>query len=225
MAISPNNNEIHIYTKKAGKWEVEHKLTEHTSRVTGIDWAPKSGSLVTCAAVSHMLARPHLLLFGITTPTLFRIVMPMCGNLKVGLGNLFLLSCVSIVLPLLLSGHHWRTNLQLEVVPASFLFVTLIKIMTGKTQVSSKIGLYCCGLGRWVSKHIKKPLRSTVTSLDWHPNNYLIAAGCSDFKARVFSTYVKEIEEKPSETVWGKKMPFGNVMAEFSNGGGKGAIS
>lgn len=23
----------------------------------------------------------------------------------------------------------------------------------------------------WVAKHIKKPLKSTVTSVDWHPNN------------------------------------------------------
>ena len=37
---------------------------------------------------------------------------------------------------------------------------------------------------RWVSKHIKKPLRSTVLSIDWHPNNYLIAVGTCDFKAR-----------------------------------------
>lgn len=73
---------------------------------------------------------------------------------------------------------------------------------------------------RWVSKHIKKPIRSTITSIDWHPGNYLIAAGSSDFKCRVFSAYVKEIEEKPKETVWGKKMPFGNMMAEYSNGGG-----
>jgi len=72
----------------------------------------------------------------------------------------------------------------------------------------------------WVSKHIKKPLRSTVTSLDWHPNNVLIAAGSTDFKARVFSTYIKEVDEKPAATAWGKKMTFGNLMAEFSNGEG-----
>ncbi len=119
---------------------------------------------------------------------------------------------------------------------------------------------------RWVSKHIKKPLRSTVLSLDWHPNNYLLAAGSCDFKARyvlytegtmshpgclwtlkklftfcriksgrniqlcfyththtthrVFSAYVKEIEGKPEPTPWGKKMPFGAIMAEYANGGG-----
>ncbi|XP_078610702.1 actin-related protein 2/3 complex subunit 1A-B-like isoform X1 [Branchiostoma floridae x Branchiostoma japonicum] len=75
----------------------------------------------------------------------------------------------------------------------------------------------------WVSKHIKKPIRSTITCLDWHPNNILLAAGSSDFKARVFSAYVKEVEKKPSPTSWGSKMPFGNLMSEFSNspyGGG-----
>lgn len=72
----------------------------------------------------------------------------------------------------------------------------------------------------WVSKHIKKPIRSTVMSVDWHPNNILISCGSTDFKARVFSAYIKEIEDKPTATVWGKKMTFGNLMAEFSNGGG-----
>uniref|UniRef100_A0AAZ3RH64 Actin-related protein 2/3 complex subunit n=1 Tax=Oncorhynchus tshawytscha TaxID=74940 RepID=A0AAZ3RH64_ONCTS len=61
----------------------------------------------------------------------------------------------------------------------------------------------------WVCKHIKKPIRSTVLSLDWHPNNVLLAAGSCDFKCRVFSAYIKEVEEKPGPTVWGSKMPFG----------------
>lgn len=72
----------------------------------------------------------------------------------------------------------------------------------------------------WVSKHIKKPIRSTITCLDWHTNNILLAAGSSDFKARVFSAYVKEVEDKPTSTAWGTKMTFHNLMAEFSNGGG-----
>jgi len=75
----------------------------------------------------------------------------------------------------------------------------------------------------WVAKHIKRPLRSTITTVDWHPNNILLAAGSTDFKVRVFSAYVKDIEQKPSATEWGAKMPFANLMAEFSNsltGGG-----
>jgi len=71
----------------------------------------------------------------------------------------------------------------------------------------------------WVSKKIKKPLRSTVTCLDWHPNNVLIAAGSTDFATRIFSSYVKEIESKPSTTLWGKKMPFGALLADFMSSG------
>ena len=36
----------------------------------------------------------------------------------------------------------------------------------------------------WVSKHIKKGIKSTVLSIDWHPNNVLLAAGSSDNKVR-----------------------------------------
>lgn len=75
----------------------------------------------------------------------------------------------------------------------------------------------------WVSKHIKKPIRSTITSLDWHPNNVLLVAGSTDYKARVFSAYIKDIESQPSPTPWGNRMPLGQLMAEFKNsnqGGG-----
>ena len=47
-----------------------------------------------------------------------------------------------------------------------------------------------------------------MTALDWHPNNCLLASGTTGFKVRVFSAYVKDIEEKPSATPWGNKMPF-----------------
>ncbi|KTF84631.1 hypothetical protein cypCar_00037042 [Cyprinus carpio] len=76
----------------------------------------------------------------------------------------------------------------------------------------------------WVSKHIKKPIRSTVLSLDWHPNNVLLAAGSCDFKCRVFSAYIKEVDEKPAPTPWGSKMPFGQVMAEFGGAGSGGWV-
>merc|ERR1719362_1703512 len=45
------------------------------------------------------------------------------------------------------------------------------------------------------SKNIKKPIRSTITTIDWHPNNVLLAAGSSGFKVRVFSGYIKEHQE------------------------------
>jgi len=97
------------------------------------------------------------------------------------------------------------------------------KFAVGSGAKIVSICYYETGMDWWVAKHIKKPLKSTVTCLDWHPNNYLLACGSTDFKVRVYSGFIKDIEEKPSETPWGKKMPIGQVMGEFSNspaGGG-----
>ncbi|CDU23001.1 probable Arp2/3 protein complex subunit sop2 [Sporisorium scitamineum] len=72
----------------------------------------------------------------------------------------------------------------------------------------------------WVAKHIKRPLRSTVLSLDWHENNVLLAAGCADMKARVFSAYIKGVDAKPPASVWGERLPFGTMCGEFSTPSG-----
>lgn len=48
----------------------------------------------------------------------------------------------------------------------------------------------------WVAKQLKKPIRSTVLSIDWHPNNILLASGSADMKARVFSAWIKDIESR-----------------------------
>lgn len=48
----------------------------------------------------------------------------------------------------------------------------------------------------WVSKHLKRPLRSSVLGLDWHPNSVLLASGSADGKARVFSAFIKGIDAK-----------------------------
>jgi actin related protein 2/3 complex subunit 1A/1B len=49
VAICPNDNEIHIYSKQGSNFKLEHKLTEHDQVVTGIDWAPKSNRIVSCS--------------------------------------------------------------------------------------------------------------------------------------------------------------------------------
>ena len=68
----------------------------------------------------------------------------------------------------------------------------------------------------WVSKHIKKPIRSTILCVDWHPNNYLIASGTCDFKCRVFSAALKELQDKPEVSSWMPKLSkFGTLLAEF----------
>ena len=55
----------------------------------------------------------------------------------------------------------------------------------------------------WVSKHIKKH-KSTVLSVDWHPNNVMLATGSSDFKARVVSAAIRGVDKRPGEGPLGK---------------------
>jgi len=72
----------------------------------------------------------------------------------------------------------------------------------------------------WVSRLLKKPIRSTVLSVDWHPNNVLLAAGSADMKARVFSAYIKDVDKRPAPTVWGEKLPFNTICGEYTSHAG-----
>ncbi|KAF1360219.1 structural constituent of cytoskeleton [Lizonia empirigonia] len=69
----------------------------------------------------------------------------------------------------------------------------------------------------WVSKHIKKPIRSTVTAVAWHPNSVLLAAGSTDGHARVLSSFVKGVDARPEPSAWGERLPFNTVCGEFLN--------
>ncbi len=69
----------------------------------------------------------------------------------------------------------------------------------------------------WVSKHLKKPIRSTVTTLAWHPNSVLLAAGSTDAHARVFSSFIKGVDPRPEPTAWGERLPFNTVCGEYMN--------
>lgn len=70
----------------------------------------------------------------------------------------------------------------------------------------------------WVSKHIKKH-KSTVLSLAWHPNNVYIATGSADFKSRIFSGFIKGLDDRPPEGPFGNKLMFGQVLAEYAANG------
>ena len=69
----------------------------------------------------------------------------------------------------------------------------------------------------WVSKHLKKPIRSTITSVAWHPNSVLLAAGSTDAHARVFSSFIKGTDQRPEPSAWGERLPFNTVCGEYLN--------
>ena len=69
----------------------------------------------------------------------------------------------------------------------------------------------------WVSKHLKKPIRSTITAVAWHPNSVLLAAGSTDGHARVLSSFIKGVDARPDPSVWGERLPFNTVCGEYLN--------
>lgn len=75
----------------------------------------------------------------------------------------------------------------------------------------------------WLCKHIKRPLRSTVTTVDWHPDNKVLVAGSTDYKVRVFSAFISDMEDAPGTSSWGQSNTLGTLLAEFPNtpNGGK----
>lgn len=176
---------MHIYGRDGANWKLVDVLKQHDLRVMGIDWAPNTNRIVTCAIDRNAYVwsqneqgkfKPTLVLLRINRGATCVKWSPLENKIAVGSGARLISICYFE------SENDW-----------------------------------------WVSKHIKKPIRSTITSLDWHPNNVLLVAGSTDYKARVFSAYIKDIESQPSPTPWGNRMPLGQLMAEFKNsntGGG-----
>ena len=67
----------------------------------------------------------------------------------------------------------------------------------------------------WISKMIKKH-KSTVLSVDWHPNSQLVVTGCCDFKCRVFSAFIGNVDVPSEDTLFGDLSDtFGELLAEF----------
>lgn len=185
IAFSPNNHEVEVHQRSGQDWKLLDTLNQHDLRVMGIDWAPNTNRIVTCAADRNAYVwrldssgkwKPTLVLLRINRAATCVKWSPNENKFAVGSGARLISVCYFE------SENDW-----------------------------------------WVSKHIKKPIRSTVSTLDWHPNNVLLAAGSADFNVRVFSAYIKDIEKTPEATAWGTKMPLGQMMAEYVNspaGGG-----
>jgi len=184
VAVAPNNNDVHILSFDGKSFKKVAELCEHESRVTGVDWAPNSNSIVTCSEDRNAYVW-KVDAAGKWTPTLVILRINRAAT------------CVK-----------WSPNEDKFAVGSGSRLVSICYFEEENDW--------------WVSKHLKKPIRSTVNCIDWHPNNVLVAAGSTDFKARVFSGYVKGVDPKPDATPWGKKMKFGECMAEYGTGKGGG---
>jgi len=75
----------------------------------------------------------------------------------------------------------------------------------------------------WVSKMIKAH-KSTVTSVAWSPDSKLVATGSTDFKARICSAFMEEIDSAEDPYGYADMFPqlnqFGEHLMEYGNSKG-----
>jgi|Transcript_23089 actin related protein 2/3 complex subunit 1A/1B len=67
----------------------------------------------------------------------------------------------------------------------------------------------------WGCDQIKKH-KSTVLAVDWSPNGKFVVTGACDFKCRIISAFVAELDDATNDyPQWPKANEFGEVLAEF----------
>eukprot|EP00730_Choanoeca_flexa_P014953 TRINITY_DN6729_c0_g2_i2.p1 TRINITY_DN6729_c0_g2~~TRINITY_DN6729_c0_g2_i2.p1 ORF type:complete len:439 (+),score=119.16 TRINITY_DN6729_c0_g2_i2:103-1317(+) len=208
IAISPNSPEVHIYRRDGDKFTLVHVMKEHTQRVTAIDWASNTNKLVTCGQDRNAYVwecRPR----------------DEAEKAEVVKDRGFKLDEASKLDKEMLNNVWVPTLVILRINRAA----TCVKFSPNEDKFAVGSGARLVSVcyfeednDWWVSKHIKKPIRSTVLSVDWHPNNCILAVGGSDFKCRVFGAAIKGVDKKPEATCWGSKAKVGELLGEFSTG-------
>lgn len=68
----------------------------------------------------------------------------------------------------------------------------------------------------WVSKMIKGH-KSTISAVCWHPSAPIVATASTDFRCRIFSAYLKNVDGKKVNTPWGESPKFGTCFYEVQS--------
>jgi len=74
----------------------------------------------------------------------------------------------------------------------------------------------------WISKMVKKH-KSSVLWVAWHPNSQLLATASSDFRCRVFSAYIPDVDGGGCDAIIcgnTSSTSFGDVLAEYDGSNG-----
>lgn len=164
------DNQVELYGRSGGKFTLQDELKGHDKTVTSVDIAPTTGQIVTCSQGMYLAAIVYNVYYA--DPSV-QTGMPTYGNLHLRLEAHS--SSSASTAPPLSSAGPLRKEIRSRI----------------RRPHNSSLLLRIRN-DWWVSKHLKKPIRSTITTLSWHPNSVLLAAGSTDAHARVFSSFIKE---------------------------------
>ncbi len=68
------------------------------------------------------------------------------------------------------------------------------KFVAGAADGSIAVAYYDADNDWWIGKLAKQPLKNTITTLAWHPNNRRILAACVDGRVLTCSGFIKAID-------------------------------
>ena len=203
LAVARDSN-VELYKTAGSKFSLTDELKGHEKTVTGVDIAPNSGRIVTCSQGKYA---------------------PEWGSGFVALQVCMLTSMShfsdrnAYVWEQTPSG--WKPTLVLLRINRAATFVRWSPSETKFAVGSGARVIAICYFEEennwWISKHLKKPIRSTITTLAWHPNSVLLAAGSTDSHARVLSSFIKGVDTRPEPSAWGERLPFNTICGEFLN--------
>lgn len=195
LAVARDIN-VELYSVSGSKFDLIDELRGHDKTITGVDIAPNSGRIVTCSQGNSERSMHHLPPAHPPLPDRNAYVWEP-------------------------SATGWKPTLVLLRINRA---ATCVRWSPSETKFAVGSGarvIAVCYFEEendwWVSKHIKKPIRSTITSIAWHPNSVLLAAGSTDGHARVFSSFIKGVDARPEASVWGERLPFNTVCGEYLN--------
>jgi actin related protein 2/3 complex subunit 1A/1B len=192
---------VELYQRAGSKFSLTDELKGHEKTVTSVDIAPNSGRIVTCSQGTPSFTDPQ------PSWPQHQLTDPSCTDRNAYVWEQ--------------TPTGWKPTLVLLRINRAATFVRWSPSEQKFAVGSGARVIAVCYFEEendwWISKHLKKPIRSTITTLAWHPNSVLLAAGSTDSHARVFSSFIKGIDTRPEPSAWGERLPFNTVCGEFLN--------
>lgn len=201
LAICPNNSELHIYVSDNDTWQRKWILAD----VSVVSWAPAICSLTKGVCLQH-----DILISGVDwSPETNKIVT--CGHDR----NAFVWVFDAV-------ADKWVP--QMTVLPTEHVSkaCTDVKWSPDGTRFalasSSKKALICtyeAANNWWISRPTAKH-RSAVLTVAWHPSSQVIATACTDYRCRVISAAVADLDgPAPVVEPFGPLPDLGEVLFEL----------
>jgi len=201
VALSPNSSKVMIYetnsSAESGMWKKDpiHVLEEHTDTVVGMDWSPHTNLIVTCSHDLNAYVWKY-----VTEKEVMRK-----GESKMERVDKWVPSLV------LLRINRAATSVKWSPSGTKFAVTSAAKVVP--------ICYYVEEHKWWTNTTIKKRHKSTVLDVAWCPNSRFVVTGATDYKCRIISAYLKNLDAKTDDgfgDIFPNQFKFGEVLAEFN---------